>query len=67
MMAISPIKIPVICILLSFSEKKSFPVSVDKITIAPFETGKNIALGITADKERLSLMYTQLTIPQRII
>ena len=63
--AMSPTKIPVICVLLSFSEKKSFPVMVDKITIAPFETGKNTALGIIAESERLSLIYMQLTSPQR--
>ena len=54
--ATRPTKIPVIWVLLSFSAKKSFPVIVDKITIAPFETGKNTALGMTAESERFNLM-----------
>ena len=57
--AINPTTIPNHCSLLNFSLNNKYPKKVDKITNEPFATGKNIALGIIADSERLILIYAQ--------
>ena len=65
--ATHPNSIPEICILLSFSLNKSLPPMVERITIPPLLTGKNMALGIMFESVRFILMYMQLAKPQRII
>ena len=62
--ATRPIRIPEICVLLSFSLNKSAPAKVVMITIPPFATGKNTALGITAESETLRRIYMQPVIPE---
>ena len=58
-----PTTIPHHCFLLILSLKRTTPVIADKITLAPFTTGKKNTLGITPDRYILNIFAKATHIP----